>query len=159
MKNRDWFFCRKQTIISCVVAFIYCYVIVIITCCRLDKQTPLGEYFFLLSAPWVFPLLYLVERSIYAVVRYDNNGMIASRFGKQIWLFSWSDVENIAFGIGRYRTNAFLISYKRNNEVFVAQIEYSKKAKTVLLRYCRNKTWASTIESATLFGLKKKPIG
>lgn len=155
MKSEDWFFCRKQTLISGGAVFILYKTIIIILCHQTNIQSQPWAYMFLLLSPWVFPLLYLTDQSIYAIVECDYDGITASRFGRIIWQVSWPDIENIVYGIGAYSTNAFFISYKRNTKTSVVQIEYSKKAKIILSRYCRNKTWATTIESATLFGFNQ----
>ena len=156
MKNNEWFFCRKQTLFASTIIFIASYCVMIALLYRIDEYAQSWVRLYLWLIPWIFPAIFLFDNSVYSIVRCDDEGITASRFGVQIWHFLWSDVENVAFGTGNYRTNAFFFTYRQNNETKVVQVEYSKKAKEVILRSCVGKSWISEIEASTLWGQKRQ---
>ncbi len=155
MKDKKWFFCRKQSFLGFAGLFVFLYAALIALCAALpDIQA--GVKVFMLLVPWHVTIYPLLLPELVAVVSCDREEAQARFFGRTLWRFSWKDVSAAEFDFGDMHTNSFIFHLRGKETERPIKIEYSKRAKQILLEFCQEEPWADSIASAGYFGRKRK---
>ena len=150
--SRDWFLCRKQSVLFTCFSFVVCVIISIIgiNAAWDYYEEPFVRVFYC-AIPFVIPAVMLFIPYTYTKIICDQSGMRIQFWRWVLCQFDWNDIVDFHFEPATFHTFSFVILFSADGNQKKIVIEYSKSAKKVLLKHLQNTRWEKVIQSSRIF--------
>lgn len=102
------------------------------------------------AMPFILPAVMLFVPNTYAKIICDPSGMCVKFFRRELCRFDWKDIVDFRFERAMFYTYSFVIVFSAERCQKKIEIEYSKSAKKVLLKYLQHTRWEKAIQDSRL---------